>query len=646
MRPSKTSRASVEIRARQGTAKLLLGTALGLWGCTGAGQGDTHAESASDSSTTQTTDNPEGSSTGPSTTATSTTSTSTTTTTTTSGDETGGSETDTTEGTTDTTGTTGTTSGTGEPVLLPFDLDQDGEGDTDLAIDACADTENSTCLVILESTIVAATEVVIGSGTNICDGNVLGAKIDLIGDHNNDGLSEVAALHCRFDGINGPPALAIVDAAAAVRIAHAAAPPTIDHAFAGAANGPEERRYAFLAPSYGDGESEGANWLKVCVFRPDLASDPSCGEGFSGIPLSPPAPVFREVGASLQDLDGDGWQDINLIFHRTIYSVSPKTLAPIVSTTYDIAWADEPGSPKWFHSGRNYGAHATFTAADTSQGLLLVGGSPVGTFSDDLCNVSRFVGLLRSPPGQPGARNLAWSHYLGFSSTIFTTYDAKYINNPEADVGRLADVVDGCIHRFGSSRSMMDNEAIVIFNYFDMAAPIDYCLKEQYALYQPPTWTQEKADAWYGCFGKNRTSPGTWGMQVLRESDGQGLTGSQGTYIWGTGNRWIEGGEPLYLVEMIPGQKAFDLSDQAPSPLRVLALVGGLWQDRGTLPVAGRPQIVQSPGRADLGLGAYSYIAELVRRDIDDDGLDDIALEGGVWVGYSADEAAFVLKDE
>ncbi len=574
---------------------------------------------------------------------------------TTRGTETNGSESSATEGTTgstgDTTSTTDTsdtdTSGSGEPMpSLPFDLDLDGQGDTDLAIDACVDTPGSTCLMILESTVIAPAEVVIGDGANMCDGNVLGTKIDLIGDHNDDGFAEVTALHCRFDGVEGPPALAIVDAAAALRIGQAAAPATIDHAFAGAAEGPGERRYAFLAPSYGDGESEGANWLRVCVFRPDLPSDPSCGEGFSGIPLSPPAPVFREVGASLQDLDGDGWQDINLIFHRTIYSVSPKTLAPIVSTTYDIAWADEPGSPKWFHSGRNYGTHATFTAADASSGLLLVGGSPVGTFSDDLCNVSRFVGLLRAPGGQPGARKLAWSHYFGFSSTIFTTYDAKYINNPEADVARLADVVDGCIHRFGSSRSVMDNEPVVVFNYFDMAAPIDYCLKEQYALYQPPTWTQEKADAWYSCFGKNSMSPGTWGMQVLRESDGQGLTGSQGTYIWGTGDRWIEGGEPLYLVEMIPGQKAFNLSDQPPTQLRVLALVGGLWQERGILPVAGRPQIVPSPGRADLGLGSYSYIAELVRRDIDDDGLDDIALEGGVWVGYSSDEAAFVLKEE
>ena len=643
-------RTAVQGRRQEGAVHFLLSAGLGLSvGCTGPGTGNTSAETASDSDlTAQTTGKATVANTSASTGSGSTTMT--TMTAMTRGDETGSSETSTSAGTTGTTGETTSdtdTSGSGEPMpSLPFDLDQNGEGDTDLVIDTCADLPGSTCLIILDSTVITPAEVLIGSGANICDGNVLGTKIDLIGDHNDDGFAEVAALHCRFDGIEGPPALAIVDAAAALRIAQAAAPPTIDYAFAGSLQGPEERRYAFLAPSYGDGESEGSNWMRVCVFRPDLASDPNCGEGFSSIPLSPPAPVFREAGASLQDLDDDGWQDINLIFHRTIYSVSGKTLAPIVSTTYDIAWADEPNSPKWFHSGRNYGAHAAFTAADTSKGLLLVGGSPVGSFSDDLCNVSRFVGLLRAPPGQPGARNLAWSHYFGFSSTIFATYDAKYINNPEADVARLADVVDGCIHRFGSSRSVMDDEPVVVFNYFEMAAPIDYCLKEQYALYQPPTWTQEKADAWYSCFGKNRTSPGTWGMQVLRESDGQGLTGSQGTYIWGTSNRWIEGGEPLYLVEMIPGQKAFDLSDQAPSQLRVLALVDGLWQERGLLPVAGRPQIVQSPGRADLGLGSFSYIAELVRRDIDDDGLDEIALEGGIWIGYNTDKATFVLKEE
>lgn len=533
---------------------------------------------------------------------------------------------------------------TGEGPALPYDLDGDGAGDTELAIAGCVDAPGSTCLVIGASTVVASAEVVIGAGADLCDGSVLGGRIEVIGDHGGDGIAEVAALHCRFDGVEGPPALAVVDPAAALRIAEAAAPSFVDHAYADAVAAPGGLRHPFLAPSYGDGEVPGGSWLKVCVFRPELGGDPGCGAGFSAIPLAPPEPVFREVGATVQDLDGDGWEELNLIFHRTIYSVSAKALAPVVSTTFDVAAKDEPASPAWFHSGRNYGAHAAFAAADASRGLLLVGGAPVGSFSDDLCNVSRFVALLRAPAGQPAARALAWSRYFGFSSTIFATYDPKFVDNPMADVARLADVVDGCVHRFGSSRSVMDGAPVVIINYFAMDAPIDYCLDEQFALYQAPAWTKEKADAWYACFGQNKKAPGTWGMQVLRESDGQGLTGSQGTYVWGMGDRWIDGGEVLYLVEMIPGKKAFDLSDQPPTPLRVMALVGGLWQERGALPVAGRPTIVQQAGRGALGLGSYSYVAELARADVDGDGLDEVGLEGGVWVGYDRQVAGFVVK--
>jgi len=540
--------------------------------------------------------------------------------------------------TTATSSTTSTTATTGDPPqpARQYDLDDDGQLDTDLSIGTCQQSADLTCLRVA-SDLVPVLEVSLDPLPDQCDGNLFGApRITLIGDHDGDGFSEVAARYCRFDGVQGPPALAVVALGAAAVSARTDAPAVQDHAWTDDLRDPDGLRHPFLAPSYGDGENPLGDWGRLCVYRPDLPPGEGCGPGFSAIPTLLGPGEFREVGGTLQDLDGDGWDDINLIYHRRQHTVAAATLALVHDLEYDAAAITEPQSPKWFHSGRNYGTHAAVVGGDGQQRIVVVGGTPVGSFGDDLCNVSRFLAVIESTPAQPATRELAWSTYFSFSSTIFKTYDPQYVGDPMADVARLADAVDGCIHRFSDSRTVMDGQEVVLVNYFAMDAPVDLCLDEQFALYQPPTWTDEKADAWYGCFAQNKKAPGVWGMQVVDERTGQGLTGSQQTYVWGWSDQLVPG-ELVYLVEYLPPTTLWDLSDVAPGPMQVLQLVDGLWQGRSAFPVAGRPKLRQVTPTGARGVGSYTTLAELTLHPGDPPGveLEDgtvVAHDGGAWV--------------
>lgn len=514
-----------------------------------------------------------------------------------------------------------------------WDLDGDGVNDSDLAVTTCPD--GGTCLVIA-SAVVGDAEVRLAEAEPFCDGTVMGPMIELAGDTSGDGVAEVAAGYCYVADTERPPALAVVDPALALVVAEARAPATANHAWIDHPLGPEELRRPMLAPSYGDD-----SWGRVCVYRPDLPDDPACGTGFSGVAV-PSVEAFREVGGTLQDLDGDGWEDAALLYHQRSIVISPETLAVVSDLTYDVALATEPASPEWFHSGRNYGTHAAHTGADGTLRTTIVGGVPVGSFTDTNCNVSRFVAGLDSTAAQVTTRRLAWSSYHGFASTIFSAYDAAYAADPYAVVSRPADIMDGCLHRFADGLTTMDGSEALIVSYFAQNSPVDDCVWEQYQLYLEPTWTDEKADAWYGCFGQNVGAMGKWGMQVYRRSDGLPLTGSLETYVWGWSDALLPSGERVYLVEYLAGEGRFDLTDRAATAMNVWALVDGLWTARGVFPVAGRPALGWESARGATGVGSYTALAQLVTSDADGDGLVDVQLEDGTLVGW--DGSAFAVR--
>lgn len=527
------------------------------------------------------------------------------------------------------------------------DLDADGTPDTALAVEPCG----AELCVVVDSTVVTTTTIALpaGSVTRAAgSATMYGQDVMVIGDHVGGPIHEVAVAHQLARGGHDSPALTVLDVEAGTAIGTGSAPADLATfelyglaGFVGAAAGPDGRLHPFLAPSFGDGPR--ATWGHLCVARPGAPAVDRCGGGFAEIPTVPIAGEwFREVGAYVEDVDADGWQDLSLIFHQRIQTVSLRTGATLVTTEFDVAASTEPGSPTWFHSGRNYGSHSAFVGADGRLRNVIVGGSPVGDFANANCNVSRFLAVLEATAGAPGSRRLRWSDYFGFASSIFVRYDPAFASDPSADLARRGDFVDGCIHRFSDSRSVIDGEDVVLVNYFAADAPVDECLWEQYQLYLPPAWTEEKADAWYRCFGRNVGSVGVWGMQARRVSDGSSVTGSQRTYVWGRTDRLRPDGEVVYVVESLPDRTRFDLMGVTPGPMSVLALVDGLFVSRGTLPVAGRPAIAHVPAKGAVATGDSSGIAELVLRDPDGDGVHDLQLADGTWVGLSGD--AFVVR--
>jgi hypothetical protein len=145
-----------------------------------------------------------------------------------------------------------------------------------------------------------------------------------------------------------------------------------------------------------------------------------------------------------------------------------------------------------------------------------------------------------------------------------------------------------------------------------------------------------------------------WGMSVKRLSDGAQLTGSLDTYVWGWSTALRPGGEPIYLVEPTPNPVRFDLKTseggpRLPAPqLLMRALVGGLWQDRGTFPIAARPAANWLPKIGGLGTGDYTGVRTLLLADRDGDGLSEVDMmrDDGThaWVGWNATSGTSVVK--
>ncbi|MFO0561201.1 MAG: hypothetical protein U0269_24500 [Polyangiales bacterium] len=526
-----------------------------------------------------------------------------------------------------------------------FDLDGDGSADTNLRVADCT-SGSGTCLLI-DSIAVPSRSVRLSANASRCSGTLVGDRLRLIGSHAGDRAQEIAVAHCLDQGTSTPPALTVVDPSAGVIVAQTVAPSTQKNAWVDALRGADSKLYPFIAPSYGDGDTSGtygsAIWGRMCIFREGVASASPCGAGWiAGDTTLSMAGWFREVGGYLQDLDGDGWEDVTLTYHSVAHAISGRTGAVLNTLVYDVAAGM---TPTLFHSGRNYGTHSATRSSDGTLRTTIVAGAPVGTFDDYNCNVSRFIAVIDSRAGMPSTRRLAWSRYMGFASTIFNgPFTSEFAANPASRVARPADVMNHCVHRFSDSRAMIDGVDSVVVNYFRQESAVDLCLSLQFDLYVDPAWTPAKSMAWYSCFARNVRARGVWGMMALRERDGQSVTGGLEVYVWGRSASLTSTGETLYLVESLPGAGYFDLSDRAASPLVVYSIAGGLFQNRGRFPVAGRPAIRQVSPTGSIGVGSYTYVAELELEDVDGDGARDVRMSDGRWIGWDRATSAWVVK--
>lgn len=556
-----------------------------------------------------------------------------------------------------------------------FDLNGDGINDANLSFASCNNGSGLQCLVVDSSLFTAQRKIAIG-GTDARPASVspdivnYHDAIRLIGDHTGDGLAEVLVPYLReFATSTYAPAMAIVDPDIQSVLGNATSPSNVT-AFGGFNRltgdilfpaGPGGRIYPALTPGYGDSNDPPAQpWGWGCLFRAGGSSQ-DCGAGFIRLTTAPQVLMagatawYRESFGHVFDIDGDGWEDLHLPYHGAFLSISGQTGLPLTTTAYDVA-AATGAQPVGFHGGRQYGTHRS-VAVGSMKRIVIIAGAPVGDLDNPMCNVTHYTAVLNQS-GAPSTRYLAWSRFDGFNSNVWPSFPFVPPGSEAPTPSRWGDFADTCIHRYFDSRTIMDGQEALLVNYFavdwtrpDNAPFVSRCKNEEYQAILDPT--PAKQSVMFACFAGHAATKGAWGMKVIRESDGASLTGSQGTYVWGWSTALKTGGETLYLVESLPGVVRFNLKDDAgnrlaPTQLRVYALVNGFWSDRGTLPVAGRPVLLDAPKTGSLGTGDFYGVKTLSLADRDSDGLMDVAVQAAdgsiAWIGWSATTSSWIVK--
>jgi hypothetical protein len=566
---------------------------------------------------------------------------------------------------------------------INVDLNGDGAIDSELWFGDCGDGSGRYC-VFASSALFTDQHYIAIEHTDARPASVSPDTVNdedairLIGDHTGDGFEEVALLYVReLPDSRFRPAMAIVDVSNESLLGDTTSPPGLSTFMDGYAlradvlfpASPDGHVYPAFTPGYGDSNGSAATrWGWGCLFRLGQTSS-DCGPGFIRVSLEPDTlpygatTWFREAYGHVADIDEDGWEDIHLPYHSAFLSVSGRTGAHLTTTAYDVA-ASTGAQPLMFHSGRHYGVHhAVHTQESVGswpiRRTVLVAGSPVGDFDNPMCNVSRYTAVLIQD-GQPSTRRLAWADFDGFHSSSWNAWPWVPPGGEAPEPSRWGDFADRCIHRYSDARTFMDGEDVLLVNYFtsdwthpDNAPLAGKCKNEQYQLYMEPTWTKTKRDVWDACALRHAATKGRWSMKVLRESDGALLTGSADTYVWGWSSSLKPDGEILYLVEILPNPVRFDIKDDrgdrlAPPELHVWSLVNGLWADRGTLPIAGRPVLVDLRKTGALGTGDFFGVKALSLTDLDGDGLEEIAIgtpsDAVVWIGWSSSSGSWITK--
>jgi hypothetical protein len=344
----------------------------------------------------------------------------------------------------------------------------------------------------------------------------------------------------------------------------------------------------------------------------------------------------------------------------------------------DIPDSAPGGSLGLFHSGRNYGYHSLIKGTDGKMRTVIVAGSPVGDFQNPFCNVSRFTAALESDAGHPESRHLAWSHYMGFNSNSiqcspskgcqpcdaansYCHFDAvtkKYLPN----VYREGDFANGCVQVYGNGIDKMDGDEILHFNTF-VSSQKGMCLTEQLMVYVTNWQSTSAVNNWSTCL-KNKTlaSTGSWNWRVLDIPSGQGITGSENTYVWATSDKIFPQAAPFYIVEKLPAGVKYDFLQTAlpaSEPLRMQNIVNRNWQQSYALPTlsAGRlrPVLLKTvPESRSIAADDQPYVS-LNLQDIDGDGLMEFQVTDGDpsvrtktehlhWVGFSHSQNKLIVK--
>jgi pimeloyl-ACP methyl ester carboxylesterase len=541
------------------------------------------------------------------------------------------------------------------PRAYSLDLDADGAEESDASLAACPEDATKTCLAIRSEQLGDRTFFF--GAWPVSSVRALGIRA--IGKHFEGKLQALAVHFAEHAPPYGRTAMWIanVDAARVVAFAVASDPAAAYwNTYAGALRGPGGKLYPFLLPGAGYIRPSAGQAPPTfgCIFDPARIAtpDPRCYTGFRSVDtmfaasdVQPPADAsftYRHNGGFLQDVDGDGWEDLHLPYLWVTRTLSGRTGQPLVTTTADVAAGI---APVGFHSGRQYGIFRSFVAASGRPSVLVTAGNAVGTFGDYYCGVSRYTALYDAAPSAPQTRALRWTNYSAFVKAALAP------GNPNPT--RAGDGVDGCIHFFGDGVYRAGTTEVAVHNRFQAAPPVATCAAEQYA-----DLMSGNPDQTYGpCAKANLLSTrGAWRMQVQALSNGAGLTVVPNGYGWASVDRFVARGRSVLLVEPMPASVRFDGADlKTPAPLDVFELLPPdgartwRWVRLGTFPVSGRPVLRQR----DLSTGptgsSFGGVLDPVLEDVDGDGLDEVQVRRPdgtrAWVGV-APGGGFTVKSQ
>ena len=437
---------------------------------------------------------------------------------------------------------------------------------------------------------------------------------------------------------------------------------------------PEGRKYPFIAPalhylkegvSTPSGSYLAPAWNFLCLFDPAFIAhpDPACATGFKHYNTSFTTPEgisdvkasgFRHGGGWVEDVDGDGWDDINLPFMRYVLTISGRTGRQIALAHFDVAAHSEPGILPYFHSGKFDGGYAAFVDPTTgTHDVLFTDGITVGLFNDLYCGVSRYVAVAQWHPGP--SLQLEWSDYLSFTKTIF-----KKPFNSLNNYYRLGNDLDRCPHYFGTSFEWLNGKPLVIFSLFRKDDPAPVCqaelLAEQKSHFLGKDENAANAAYEFRCAPQQiLAAKGHWSIHILDALTGADLRDYPNAYVWGEAMDVLPGAPQTLLVQQLRsngGDVVYDRTGDAADSLTLVRLTNGpaltvVATLSGPLPVP----VVNNGGYNGAGpalppgIGSSKGgISHLILHDIDGDGLNDIQLKGGRWIGYSAKTEGLVIK--
>ena len=477
---------------------------------------------------------------------------------------------------------------------------------------------------------------------------------------------------------NGIARVSIVDLTAAEQIAWVASPPgyDVDGTYFDYIREPGGEKHPFIAPGVHrltshaaspNGTFDAPPWNFMCVFDLNYIDhpDPACNIGFkhyntSFITAEGVADVkasgFRHGGGWVEDVDGDGWDDINLPFLGYILTISGRTGQKLSLAHFDVAAQSEPNAPPYFHSGRFYGRFATFTEPATGRhDVLFTDGEGAGYFGGLYCGVSRYVAVAQWTPGP--SLKLKWSDYLSFTKTVF-----KPPYRSLTDVARRGDDLNNCPHYFSTGLEWLGGRPLVVFSLFGKDNPAPACQTELLAEQKSHFDKLTSATYEYRCAPKEMpAASGRWSIRILDALTGKNLADYPNLYAWGDAPNVLPGMPQTLLVQQLTsngGEIAYNRMGYSADALTLVQLAAGpslkivaTVVNPSSVPIVtgvleyGKNGNMGGGPAQPTGVGSsYEGVSRLVIKDIDGDGLNDIKLKNGKWLGYSLKEGKLIEK--